>query len=239
MTFLFSQFAFGSSEIETERLIELRQAVESASQELDQLNQRQNSEIEMLLQRKNELEMTFSRDRLKKQVLEQKATMLKQTEISKSGLSKTDLSVLNKWLVGLKTWVQQSIPIHQESRLQKVSELETRIKNQEPAEVLIWDLWYLTEEEIKLTKSNQYELLKLPLQPEVLTEVARIGMLQAYFKTPTQQYGYALKDGKTWTFKVTEVDSEKNAIQKILAVVQEKKSKLRLDFPGLKAEGTL
>ncbi len=234
-----TQLTKASSLGEVQKIIELRQNVETVSQELDQQNQRQNAEIEMLVQRKNELELNFSRDRLKLQVLKNKSEWNQNHKISGLKTSKSDAVFIKKWILGLQNWVQRSLPINQESRLEQILEFEKRLQAEEPVEVLIWDIWSFIDGEIKMTKSNQYELMNLPLADPTLAEVARIGMLQVYFKTPDKQYGYAVKNDKKWTYQITNQEIEKAAIQKILNAVKEKKSRTRLDFPGLVVQGNL
>lgn len=231
---LFCSIGFAMTDAEIEKLTELRQTVENSALALEQLNQRQNSEITTLIQRKSELQLLTSRDQLQIQVLEKKNDNHQKNPSSEVKMTAADRAVLARWISSLKTWIEESLPLHQEVRLQKVTDLESRLQNHEPPEVLIWDLWSLTENEIKMTKGHQYELINLPIEAETqLSEVARLGMLQAYFKTTGNEFGYLTKEEGQWAFKKTSDKKEKAAIDRILKTVREKQSRVILDLPGL------
>lgn len=130
--------------------------------------------------------------------------------------------------------ISSSLPYKQEERILSLKNIETQIQEGKPLESLVQDLWKLTENELRLTQTNQFEIMKILLNGQRTTaQVAKIGMLQMYFKTADSVVGRADKGQSGWKLLVAQEAKEVAAIERALEKIKNEKGSAFIELPGV------
>lgn len=215
----------------TKKLMELRSQVEKRAQKLEQSQNLKDAEIQSLQQRKNEIENLISRERLKKDIAMGKKSGLQNKKIVRIA---EDEKFIKKWIYDLKVWVNSSLPYKTSERLLDLEKIEGRFASGDPLEALAQDLWFFTEKEMKQTQSNRFEVSKVLLDgKETTAQLAKIGMLQMYFKTSEGVLGRADYSGGKWTLIQSLDKDESTAIEKVLSKLKSEKGSTYLELPAV------
>ena len=213
------------------KLSELRQKVENLSIKRQSDQKQKNLELESLMGRKAELEQLLSRERLKNQIAINKNNLnQKMGQVQKQ--NQNDQRWIKKWIEELKQYVQVGLPYQQEKRLKSVDLISQRLESQESHEVLVQDLWKLTENELELTRTNTFELGSLKISDDEETaEIVKLGMLKLFFKTAKGKRGFAKLENNQWSLQVLDDEKLIHAVDQILSQVQQQKGSALLSFP--------
>ncbi len=223
--------SFANVEALAERVMKLRGQVEESAASLEQTRKRTSAELDVLMQRISEIENQLHKERLKGLQLSEKQ---KGVLANAGKSSKEEFQALQDWLVQLRANTQKSLPLQQDERLNALSDLEKRIREQrESAVTLATELWNITERELKQSGTNEYRLTKILLDGIAQdSEIARIGNLHAVFRTSQGVYGYAKKNEKSTSW-VKASSEHYAAIDRILQKFREKNTTGWFEVPGL------
>jgi hypothetical protein len=228
---LLSLQAFAAEDM-AKRILDLRLQVEEAGNSLEETRKKRTADLDPLLQRTSELEQAIRKERLKKVQLEEKQKLL-QAKLSakQSGASQSGLL---HWASGLHQLMDAGLPFRKEERLGALASLEARIKGgRENSVTLLNDLWMLTEKEMKSSASNEYRLQPIELDGKtVQAEVARIGTVQALFRSAKGENGYAAWDGKKWSWKIS-AGEQASAIDRLVSRFRDKNYSGWFELPSL------
>jgi hypothetical protein len=222
--------AFASSwESLVERLTKTRAELESLSQEVDSVQKEKQSNLDQLLMRKSDLDTQVEREKLRRLQLTEK---LKRLEGRVKISSQTDPKAQEKlqtWITNLEGSVQKNIPFETEQRLQTLTRLKERVlKNHEPMEFILADLWNFVESEFKLAQTNEYKIITLDLDGnKKKCEVARLGLMSMFVVTPDGKIRRALKKETEWQWQEIHPVAQQNSI---LALVKNLKNKTNVEI---------
>lgn len=187
-----------------EELVTLRSEVEALSEELETRRAEQREELSSLAQRKAEVESEARREELRIRRVdaaleEQRAAVAKavdgERELTPAVLAAGD---------ELRAHVRRGIPFQTEERLAAIDEVTSALAAGElsPTKAAL-RMWALHQDEARLVKESGLYRQPIDLDGErVLAEVARVGMVLLYFKTPSGVVGRAVKSGATWRYEV-------------------------------------
>ena len=79
-------------------------------------------------------------------------------------------------------------------------------------------LWTFYEDEIRLAEENGvYQQTVTVAGEEKLADVARLGMMMLFFKTPDGDYGRALKEHGEWMYKVYRDEADRDQVKELFA----------------------
>lgn len=233
--------AFGQDEMSLDshvkKLIQLRSEVEAKASQFDSSQKSRMREIEQLEQRRMELEQALSKERLRAEIADAKKIGLKDwLKFDQKTPQAQDSAVVETWVSQLEAWIQNGLPYKKTDRLREIEKIREKMKEGEAPEVLVQDLWLVTEKEIKLTQTNRFEVTTVQLEQEASAQVARIGLMQLYFKTSQGQVGLAEKLDQKWILALKTEESEVKAIEKVIAKLKAEKGSTYLELPGLHQE---
>lgn len=184
------------------RLAELRQEVETLSNALELDKDELRGRLNAVEAQTVDLEVQIRREELRLERLlaeeeQQRALLASTGEVDE--ISPVVLDGIRQ----LKVHVTEGLPFNTEARLQALAELEQKLQAQEiRPEQAGARLWAFAEDERRLTRENALGRQVIALQDtDVLVDIARIGMVALYFKTPDGTYGQATQtsDGWSWT----------------------------------------
>lgn len=231
LIFLLSTFAFAAEDLSS-KILSLRSEVEEAGNAIDESRRQRMANLDVLLQRKNEVELSLRKERLKTLQLQEKRKHL--SSLTQSVAKKSELDSLVVWAKDLKATVNNGIPFRKEERLEAIDAVAKRIEaGRESPVSLATELWTLTEKELKMAGGNEYRLMKMKLaNKEVDAEVARIGTIQTLFRSSSGELGYAKRSGSNWEWTVASSDQQK-AIDRLMNQFRDKSYSGWFELPGL------
>lgn len=213
------------------KLSELRQNVETLSSQRQSEQKKMNLEIESLTSRKAELEQQLSRERLKNQILLGKKDLNQKLNQVQKQNSKNQ-QWIEKWIQELYHYVDTGLPYQKEKRLAALDNLKHRLHQSEAHEILVQDIWKLTENELEITRTNTFELGSITISnQEETAEIVKLGMFKLFFKTSHGQRGFAKFDNQKWTMQVLDNQELIVAIDNIIAQVRQQKGSALISLP--------
>ena len=202
-----------------EKLVNLRGEVEELNSELDSLREQHKNEMASLSRRKSDLQSRIQQRQVSADELRQDLSEIRE-KAQKAGVEEQALKPAVTDAIGtLKTRVRQGLPFKVESR---VGELE-EIQKQLTTDVLTPHkaakrLWAFYEDEIRLAEENGiYQQTVTVNGQEKLADVARLGMMMLFFKTPDGEYGRALQEQGQWTYKVYRDETDREEVKNLFA----------------------
>lgn len=138
-----------------------------------------------------------------------------KVKIENTSTSNLELKPLIKELItNLSTSINNGIPFKIQERIASIAkiqkDLEEKLITEERALALLWASY---DDNIRLTKEIGIFKQNINIDgKDILAEVAKIGSVLLYFKTPNKKVGYINKDASTYT---AEVVSDKDEIKNI------------------------
>jgi len=217
----------------SQKVLQGRQEVEQLNQEQSQTHKIFQAELDLLIQRKTELDQQIFKERLKNQQLQIKKDFLKQSQKSDVKLSKSEKKQIMDWLLNLEKWVQASLPYRREVRWQELQDIKTQIQNNSFKEDLVRQLWAFTEKEIKLGQDNHYEIIDLEIdQKKQKVESVRLGWVQMYYRTPEGKWGSFKKESQK-----VEGDLEEKTLERLFKKLKSREEKGYFEIPYFSALG--
>jgi predicted site-specific integrase-resolvase len=171
---------------------------------------------------KSDLEAQINRKETQLKELRQSVQKIKD-EIEKHSSQNVDLKpIIFEALHNLKAHIESSIPFKRKERLK---DLET-INNQLSEDLItpqkaLSKLWSSYEDSIRLTKENGIfkEVISLG-DNSVLSEIAKIGMVMIFFRTPDERVGKLQKSGEQWVYVETEDEIQRTQILNLFDALQ-------------------
>lgn len=199
-----------SSDNLAESLMELRAEVESLDTQIQDMKDEHKSSMKSLVMQKNDLESTIARENLKIKQLNVEISKTQKTikELTKN--SKGLKPVVIQALEELEKSIKRGIPFKVEDRLADIKNIKNQLNENlltpQKALSLAWNSYADT---IRMSKENGLFKQTIKLDgKDTLVQIARVGSLAIYFKTPDDRVGYVSKDKNGWFYK-EELNKEK------------------------------
>lgn len=195
-------------------LMKLRAEVEQLNSRIQDERDDTKARMRSLVLEKNELDATLGRETLKiKQIEQEIAKVKKQIEAASKNAKGIEPVVLEA-VAHLKEHIATSIPFKTKERLDDVARIESQMKQGliTPQKALA-EIWNSYADEIRMTKENGLFKQTITLEgKERLAEVARLGTVMMYFKTPDERVGYVAQDANGWYYKEVVSKEEKDQV---------------------------
>lgn len=213
---------FGSSEDLVKKLMQLRSEVELLNTDIENERDDYKSTIKSLAMQKSDLEAQITRKETQLKEIRQAVQKLRE-EIEKHSSQNVDLkpTILDA-LAKLRTHIENSIPFKLKDRLKDLETIESQLTGDliTPQKALS-KLWSSYEDAIRLTKENGLfkEVITLG-DSSVLADIAKIGMVMIYFKTPDERVGKLEKRGDDWIYSESTDENSKIQILTLFDALQ-------------------
>ncbi len=199
-----------SSDNLAESLMELRAEVESLDSQIQDMKDEHKSSMKSLVMQKNDLESTIARENLK---IKQLNVELAKTQKLIKDLTKNSKGlkpVVLKALAELEKSIKRGIPFKVEDRIADLNNIKRQLNENlltpQKALSLAWNSYADT---IRMSKENGLFKQTIKLDgKDVLVQIARVGSLAIFFRTPDDRVGYVSKDANGWFYK-EELNKEK------------------------------
>jgi len=213
---LASNAAFASENVDAlaKSLMQLRSDVETLDTKIQDEKDSYKIEMKSLAMQKSELEATVAREQLKsKQV--QKELLKVQKAIQEASKNSQGLKpIIYSAIDLLKSNIEGAIPFKTAERLADLERIKTQLdKNQIPPQKALALVWNTYDDAIRMSKESGLFKQSITLDAkERLAQVARIGTVAMYFKTPDDRVGYVVKNGNSWDYDEVINKEEKKEI---------------------------
>lgn len=193
------------------QLAELRAEVDRLQQELEQAKGDHRQKLEAAGAQIAQLEAEKRRQELALEKLQSELEALRQkAPATPSGDAELAKS-LEQGVAVLRQYIETSLPFKHAERLQALNHFEAKLQaGTAPPKKLANELWALVEDELRLTRENGLYQQIIPLEgASALVEVAKLGMVMLFFKTPDGRYGLAQREGDGWHYAtVSQTDDQ-------------------------------
>ena len=212
-----------------ESLMKLRADVERLDSAIISEKESYSASIRSLLRQKDDLTSVVAREELSiKQTRQELDKVRKEiTEASKNseGLKPLLVEAVEK----LRTNIENSLPFKTSDRLADLSKIEEQIKNDlvtpQKGLALVWNSY---TDAMRMTKENGLFKQTIKLDGEDrLAEVARVGTMMLFFKTPDNEVGYVQKSATGYGYKKAQTKENK---EQILALFDAFKKQIRTGY---------
>ena len=219
----------GTDENMAESLMKLRAEVEQLNTQIQDEKDETKASMRSLVLEKNELDATVGREDLKIRQLEQEIAKVKK-QIEAAGKNSEGIKpVVAEAITNLKARIASELPFKTAERLEDVERIESQMESGllTPQKALV-QVWNSYADELRMTKENGLfkQTIKLDGQDR-LVEVARLGTVMMFFKTPDDRVGYAAKDANGWYYKEA---VNKEAKDQILALFDAMQKQIRTGY---------
>jgi len=231
MVLLFSTQLIASTSVENmaESLMKLRSEVVSLDSQIEDEKDEYKASMKSLIMEKNELDTSIAREelshkRLTKDLDKVKKQIAEQSKNSE-GLKPIVLHTVSK----IEEHIKNEIPFKVNDRLNDVKriseQLESALITPQKALVQVWNSY---SDMIRMSKENAAFKQTIVLDgKEILAQVARVGSVMMYFKTPDERVGYVTKNGGSYTYLES---VEKEQKEQILTLFDAFKKQIRSGY---------
>ncbi len=184
-------------------LMKLRAEVESLDTQIQDIQDETKATMRSLVMEKNDLDATIGRETLKIKQLRRELAKVRR-QIEEAGRNSRGIEpVVREAIANLQAHIAAELPFKTQERLADVKrigeQLDAGLVTPQKALVQVWNSY---ADEIRMSHENGLFKQTITLDAkERLAEVARLGTVMMYFKTPDDRVGYAAKDTNGWYYK--------------------------------------
>lgn len=194
-----------------EEIIDLRASVDELDSTLSRLKDEHRSRMNALAREEGQLDAERERQTMKVRRLEQRLTEQRQ-DIVEAGIAGERLRpVLENAIDDLREHVESSIPFKRDERLSELEDLDRQLAGEGiPPARIANRLWSFIADENRLIGESGLYRQRISIDGnEKLVDVARLGMLQLYFRTDDGEVGYAVTSDDGWAFRYADSDERR------------------------------
>ena len=197
-----------------ESLMNLRAEVEQLDSAIADEKDAYKGSMKSLRMQKNDLESIVAREELRIKQLQVEMSKVKK-EVKEAGRNSVGLkSLVLEALVLLEKNIQMQIPFKTEDRIADIHRIQKQVENDEiTAQKGLALAWNSYGDAIRMSKENGVFKQTINLNgQDRLAEVARVGTMMMFFKTPNDEMGYVAKAGDNWHYIEVISKSDKTEI---------------------------
>ncbi|MBD3824524.1 MAG: DUF3450 family protein [Epsilonproteobacteria bacterium] len=212
-----------------ESLMKLRADVEQLDTSISEEKESYRSSIKSLLRQKDDLEAVIAKEELRIKQIEQELSKVRKEIVDASKSTEGLKPILLYAITLLNKNIQDSIDFKKSERLEDLKNIKTQIEQDlvspQKGLALVWNAY---TDALRMTKENGLFKQTITLNgQERLAEVARVGTVMMYFKTPNDEVGYVVKEGNGWGYKEV-INKEQK--EQILALFDAFKKQIRTGY---------
>lgn len=226
---LFCSMLNANSEDLAISLMKLRADVEKLDSAITEEKDSYKSSIKSLLRQKDELTSIISREDLKikqiNQELDKVKKEIKEASRNSDGLRPIIVDAIDLLVENIKN----SLPFKTTQRVKDVTKIKEQLESGliTPQKALIFT-WNAYTDSLRMTKENGiFKQTVLLNGQERLVEIARVGTMMMFFKTPDNKTGYVTKDASGYLYKSVDTKHES---EQILSLFDAFKKQIRTGY---------
>jgi len=203
--------AAGDLEARAARIAALRSDVEALNASVTLEKEELTADLRATSGQEAELEAAVRRQELRlERLLGDELTARREIEDAARGSGGDLEGVVRHAVVGFRAQVEASLPFKHAERLDALDQLVAHLDGKTlPAEQVAARLWAFAEDERRLTRENAIGRQVAPIEgDEVLVDVARLGMVAMYFRTPDGRVGQVTGGAGAWAWTLAGDDAD-------------------------------
>ena len=221
--------ATANSQNLAESLMKLRADVERLDSAIVSQKESYSASIRSLLRQKDDLTSVAAREELSikqtRQELDKVRKEIKEASKNSEGLKPLLLEAVEK----LRANVKSSLPFKTNARLEDLDKIQEQIQTDlvtpQKGLALVWNAY---TDAMRMTKENGLFKQTINLDGEDrLAEIARVGTMMLFFKTPDNEVGYVQKNATGHSYKKAQTKESK---EQILALFDAFKKQIRTGY---------
>lgn len=194
------------------KITEKRTQVETLSNDLDLLKAGYNEQLRSLAAQKADVETQINREKLRLDQLDRDLAEVRNRMQANRDKLGDSLPLVRRVLGQAKAQILAGLPFQISGRVSEVESLERLLEGGGiDAGTLLARVWNLLEAEYRLSGENGLYRQTVSVEGrEQMSEVARLGMVFLYFRTPDGKVGAAVPSSSGWSYRVeTQTESRK------------------------------
>ena len=198
-----------------QQIIKLRGEVGDLDNQLQQLKDEHKNRMASLAREQGELAAARERQALRLKKLEHEMSKQRESMADAGADSEALAPVISEVIRDMRTYVNGTLPFKRADRLAVLDEMQAQLDGQSvTVPRLINNLWALVSDEIALAEGVGLYRQSIEVDgQDKLVDVARVGMMQLYFRTEDERFGYAQRDGSDWRYVYADAgDSSRIAV---------------------------
>ena len=208
--------AYGSSSAQNnlvQSIMKLRGEVEALYSQIDQNKEIYKTQIKSLAMQKADNEAQINRQETALALLDTEIASLKE-KLAKQKSNDQFAQMVMQALDQLEATVRQDIPFKKEERLQDIAKIRDDLASKRiTSEKALARTWASYDDLLRLTKEIGLFKQTIKLNGKAKqAQIAKIGTMMLFFKTPDEQYGYVAKKGSTYSYVPVMDEAKKHAI---------------------------
>jgi len=203
LTLICSVPAFAAPSDQARRLAELRSEVEQLAARIDEIREESRSTARSSESRRLDLEARLRSEEARLAEITRRQERQRAALADETAAGEVLLPVLVEELTALRAQIARGLPYRIPERLAQVDDLvrQLRAGTLTPQRGAL-RTWQLLEDELRLTRENVLDRQVIAWRgDETLVDVARIGMVMLYVRTPDGRFGVARREGDRWTYE--------------------------------------
>lgn len=221
---------------EVASIAKLRQEVELLSHEVEAIKKAQQSEMDVYIQRDQEvsamvLKEKFRRDQLQTQI---RMGSGKLAEHNKQVQSRGDETFLKNFWKKYETSLNTAHPLYAPKLRERIQKLKVDLEFKKISyEHALLQTWFVLESDLNKSQDAEFVLAPIQIEDKLLhVEMVRFGRTAGYFRTADGKYG---KLGFTdkWTTSFFDDSSSKDMIEVLLTQFKQQQKTGLFKLPGV------
>ncbi len=205
-------------------LMTLRDRVEGLQDRLDALETERKSRLSALAQQRAEAEANLRRARLQAEELEQNLTALRRQIERDRAEDRTLVPAVKEALARQRARVRAGLPFKVKQRLGVLDEIEGNLDaGAITSAQAAARLWAFIEDEARLAReSGLYREPVTVAGGEVLADVARLGLVALYYRTPEGELGHLVRDGDAWRTRPLTEEGDREQVAELFSALEKR-----------------
>lgn len=214
--------ARADSTAQAERLAALRSEVEVLNDAVQADKDELRGELRALEAQKVDLEVQLRRQELRlERLLDEEASL--RAKIREGGDGGSELTeAVQRGLADLRSLVEAGLPFKREERRSALDDLERQLDESAlPVEQVAARLWAFAEDERRLRRENVLDRQLAVIDgEETLVDVARLGMIAMYWRSPDGRIGQVRRTGDAWEWSVLRDPGDRRQVDSLFAALE-------------------
>lgn len=215
----------------------LRQEVESLSLEIETLKKDQQSEMDVYIQRFQEVMAQVLREKFRQEQIKGQIQLgqKKLEHQSKKALNKNSGAWIKEFWSNYDKSLQMANPVYAQKLRDKISKLRVDFDfNKISYEHALLQTWFVMESDLNKSQDADFVLSPLEISGSLFhVEMVRLGRSRGYFRSSDGRYGLLFYD-KEWKTEFFDDSSSKSSIETLLTQFKQQQKTGTHGLPGFK-----
>ena len=218
-----------AGDVPVEELVKLRAEIEQLSHDLDIEKESLRGRLRSMEAVRTDLEVQIQAEELALRTLQSELDELREAGLAEDTSREDLLPALQRGVELLTANVNNGLPYRVPERTAAIDEIFEQFQSGTlSAQRAASRMWQLAEDELRLTRENAVDRQIIDLDgKELLVDVARLGTVALYVRTPDARYGFAKRTDGGWTYTLVD---DRTSSQQIASLFDAIEKQIRVGY---------